>query len=42
MRRNTSLFDHFVGAREGVLPYHAAGCLVDHGKFWPAMPALGH
>jgi len=27
--------------KQRVLPYHAVGCIVHHGKFWPPMSALG-
>jgi len=28
--------------KQRVLPYHAAGCIVHHGKFWLPMSALCH
>src|SRR5262249_33624418 len=27
--------------KQRVLPYHAVGCIVHHGKFWQPMSALG-
>ena len=32
---------HRLALKQRVLPYHAVGCIVHHGKFWLPMSALG-
>ena len=32
---------HWLALKQRGLPYHAVGCIVHHGKFWPPMSALG-
>jgi len=40
-KRHELASPHRLPLNQRVLPYHAGGCIVHHGKFWLPMSALG-